>query len=166
MKHFNEEEWQKLKNGECSAAESCLMEEHLLKCPKCMDLFLNSFDEKDAARAQKAIPPDFTDTVIGMISGERPEAVHFKPAKGANRQAKRAQNLALYYTAAAVLTIALMSGGAFQTFVKGYSNAAGTTEQNSHKIEQKLDIQFSKKIVDRTHQLLIRFENEEQKEVR
>jgi len=166
MKHFNEEEWQNFKNGGCSAAESSLMEEHLLKCPKCMDLFLNSIDEKDAARAQKAIPPDFTDNIIDMISDRRPAAAQIKPAKGANRPVKRIQNLALYYAAAAVLTIALMSGGAFQAFVKGYSNAAGTTEQNSQKIEQKLDIQFSKKIVDRTHQLLIRFENEEQKEVR
>lgn len=162
MKHFNEKEWQMFRRGEYSQKESRLMEVHLRGCQQCVETFLRSIDEEDVVRAQKAIPPDFTDTVISMIDRERHAAV---APKGSGMLAK-SQNLLVYYAAAAVLTIALMGGGAFQAFVKGYSHVADTTKLNSPKIEQKLDIQFSNKIVDHTHQLIIRFENQEQEEVR
>ncbi|MGB4504243.1 MAG: hypothetical protein WBI44_05040 [Syntrophaceticus sp.] len=163
MKHFNEKEWQMFRRGEYSQKESQFMEEHLRGCQKCMDAFLKSIDEEDVALAQETIPPDFTDTVISMIEREQHTA---KLPKGSDRWGK-SQNLFVYYAAAAILTITLMGGGAFQAFVKGYSHVADTTKLNSTpKIEQKIDIQYSKKIVDHTHQLIIRFENQEQKEVR
>jgi hypothetical protein len=160
MKHFNEKEWQMFRRGKYSQKESRFMEEHLRGCQQCLDAFLHSIDEEDLLQAQEAIPPDFTDTVISMIDRERYTRV---PPKGSSRWGN-SQNLLVYYAAAAVLTIALMGGGAFQTFVKGYSHVADTTKLNNPKIEQKLDVQFSKKIVDHTHQLIIRFENQNQEE--
>ncbi len=159
MKHFNEKEWQMFRRGEYPKGRSRFMEEHLQGCQKCLDAFLNSINEEEIAQAQKAIPPDFTDTVISMINRE--DAREARGPSPCFRWVKQSQNLLAYYAAAAVLTIALMGGGAFQALVKGYSNVAGTTELNSQKIEQKMDIQFSKKIVDQTHQLIIRFENQE-----
>lgn len=157
MKHFSEKEWQLFKRGEYPEEKSRLMEEHLQECPKCMDTFLSSINEEEIIEVQKAIPTDFTDTVIKMINSEREAPV---PPKRASRWVKKSQNLLAYYTAAAVLTIALMGGGAFQAFVKSSTDFGGSTGLNSQIIEQKLDTQFSKKIVDQTHQLIIRFENQ------
>ncbi len=163
MKHFDEKEWQQFRKGEYPAEESQLMEGHLQECPKCMDAFLNSINEEEVLKAQKAIPTVFTATVIKMINSERKASV---PPKRSSRWAKKSQNLLAYYTAAAVVTIVLMGGGAFQAFVKSSTVVGGATGLASQKIEQKLDTQFSKRIVEQTHQLIIRFENQKQEEVR
>jgi predicted anti-sigma-YlaC factor YlaD len=163
MKHFSDKEWQLFRRDEYPEEKSRLMEEHLQECPKCMDMFLNSINEREIIETQKAIPTDFTDTVIKMINSERKAPM---PPKRSIRWVKKSQNLLAYYAAAAVLTIALMGGGAFQAFVKNSTNVGGTTRLNSQIIEQKLDTQFSKKIVEQTHQLIIRIENQKQEEVR
>lgn len=163
MKHFNEKEWQLFKRDEYPAEESQLMEEHLQKCPKCMDTFLNSIDEEEVLKAQKTIPTDFTHTVIKMINSERKTPM---PPQKSSRWVKKSQNLLAYYTAAAVLTIALMGGGAFQAFVNSSNDVGGSTGLTSKKFEQRLDTPLSQKIVEQSHQLIIRFENHGYEEVR
>lgn len=122
MKHFSEKEWQLFRRGEYPEEKSRLMEEHLKECPNCMDMFLNSINEREIIEAHKAIPADFTNTVIKMINSERKAPM---PPKRSIGWVKKNQNLLAYYAAAAVLTIALMGGGAFQAFVTNSTNAAG-----------------------------------------
>ncbi|MEQ8174953.1 MAG: hypothetical protein ABRQ26_07755 [Syntrophomonadaceae bacterium] len=106
MKHYSAEEWSAFYRKEASL-DLLAMEDHLLECDKCLELFLLALEQADLKSIEQRIPADFTQTTGQRLRSpvvlELPRK-DFKP-----------RWLAANYVAAAILTVMLMGGGVFQT---------------------------------------------------
>lgn len=107
MKHYLESQWLAFKNQSVNESESELMENHLLECDDCLNLFLSLTDELDAARADRIIPPDFSRSTMARLQGQ------IKPQPGYMRSRNKIKRLLSYYVAASVVTLVLAGGGFF-----------------------------------------------------
>lgn len=111
MRHYTEQEWLAYKQGLISQPESEQMENHLLDCDQCMDLFLLQINEVEIARANSIIPSNFSQTTMTFIKQKqvnKPSPIHRR---------SKIQKLLSYYVVAAAITLLLVSGGVFQTAI-------------------------------------------------
>jgi len=107
MKHFDREEWIALKTGTLLGAKRAAMEDHLVICGQCRDVFLDLFGPDDLRQAADEIPDNFTTTVLRVCRPNKSAAL--KPAV---RRGWR--DWLVYYVAASVVTLVLVQGGVFQ----------------------------------------------------
>jgi hypothetical protein len=173
MRHYTEDEWVRFNDKDCSRETVRLMEEHLRNCEDCRETFLSLVSGEDVARAARAVPRDFTQSVMRLIDAEPSAPEPSLPArtdlirteKNAGNRAWKRERLLTYYAAAAVLTLAFMGGGVFQALVDGYpddSPIAIAAARNGQKGEKKLSVDLSEKIADKTNRWLNSFENRKQ----
>jgi predicted anti-sigma-YlaC factor YlaD len=108
MKHFSKEEWLAYGKGQTNEKQA-LMENHLLDCDACLQLFLEGIDANAVEEARTLIPPDFTARTCDLIrTSSRKEEVQ------PNRFPRR--GFLAYYAVAAAITIMLTGGGVFQSW--------------------------------------------------
>lgn len=106
MKHFNAFEWSAFYRKE-ESLDLLEMEEHLLECDKCLELFLLAVEQADLKSIEQRISADFNlKTSQVLLEPIVPEL----PGKDL-----RPRWMAANYIAAAILTVMLMGGGVFQT---------------------------------------------------
>lgn len=123
MKHFDVQEWLLFHQGEAGEEQECLMEEHLVICEDCMQIFLDGIDEIEINRARAIIPPDFTIRTIELVQEQRERPKDLKqPGQGNQHRDRWRRRLFSYYVAAASVTLMLMSGGVFQSAIHQVSN--------------------------------------------
>ncbi|MEN6326142.1 MAG: hypothetical protein ABFD18_08060 [Syntrophomonas sp.] len=123
MKHFSSEEWRALGQGP-GGEKDMVMEKHLLECDACLPLFLEGIDEAALEQARAVIPPDFTARTCALIEADARRKEKY-PARFQNK------GFLAYYAAAAVITIMLTGGGAFQAL-----NHAARTDLPVHSVSQ------------------------------
>ncbi len=118
MKHFDVQEWLLFYQGEEGKENEHLMEEHLVVCEECMQIFLARIDEIEISRARAIIPPDFTTRTIELVQEQRERLKYLKQTGQPYQHRERwRRKLFSYYVAAASVTLMLMGGGAFQSAI-------------------------------------------------
>jgi hypothetical protein len=115
MKHYSESEWLTFKHHLAEKPEAEKMENHLLNCDHCLNLFLTLTDEAESARVEIIIPPDFSRHTMAFIHR------HQTPQPRTVSGRDKIKRLLSYYVAAAMVTIVLMSGGFFETVARSAS---------------------------------------------
>lgn len=123
MQHYSEAEWQQFVSGQIPDKE-LEMESHLQDCDQCRQVFLESIDAAELKRAEAAIRPDFTDQTLNRIQKS------VRPKRPSPRQGNT-RSLLLYYTAAAVLTLALTGGGV----IENMNHRLATLPEDAYSID-------------------------------
>jgi len=134
MKHYLESEWLTYKHHSTDKSESELMENHLLECDQCLNLFLNLTDERDIARVETLIPPDFSRSAMAFILHKQ------TPPPRNIRSRDKIKRLLSYYVIASMVTLVLVSGGFFEKVV---SNASLISANATMKAEKPNSIIFT-----------------------
>lgn len=106
MKHYSAEEWSAFYRKEESLS-LLAMEDHLLECDECLELFLQAVEQADLKSIEQRIPAGFNQRTGQMLQG--PVVLELP------RKDFRPRWMAANYVAAAILTVMLMGGGVFQT---------------------------------------------------
>jgi len=134
MKHYSESQWLAFKQQLIEKPESEKMENHLLECDDCLNLFLTMTDELDSARADTVIPPDFSRNTMAFIHHSQ------RPQPGTVRSRDKIKRLLSYYVVASAVTLILMSNGFFATLV---GNASLISANSITKAEKPNSIIFT-----------------------
>lgn len=133
MNHFIESEWRAYKHHLIDKTESEMMENHLIDCDQCLNLFLSLTDELDAARANTVIPVDFSHNTMAFIHRSQ-----IQPHNVSSRD--KIKRLFSYYVAAAAVTLILMSSGFFDSMV---GSASLISANSTLKTEKPTSIIFT-----------------------
>ncbi|MEN6389436.1 MAG: hypothetical protein ABFD04_03420 [Syntrophomonas sp.] len=157
MKHYSAEEWSAFYRKE-ESLELLAMEDHLLECDKCLELFLLALEQADLKSIEQRIPDDFTPKTKQRLQGpvvlELPRK-DFKP-----------RWLAANYVAAAILTLMLMGGGVFQTLAIKVSEVPARSASNySQKINSFLS-SWPEQLMDSTRGRIEKLHTLDGKEVK
>ncbi|PKM78213.1 MAG: hypothetical protein CVU90_02785 [Firmicutes bacterium HGW-Firmicutes-15] len=141
MKHFDVQEWLLFNQGEAGEEKEHLMEEHLVICEDCMQIFLDGIDEIEINRANAIITPDFTTRTIELVKEQSERLNYLKQPSLQSYQHKDRwrRRLFSYYVAAAAVTLMLMSGGVFQSAIHQVPN---------------ISIPYSLEVPDKKHNLI------------
>lgn len=113
MSHYTPEQWSDFKQHNLTETVCREMEQHLQVCDQCMDLWLELITDTEMAQAAQIIPDNFSQNTLKLAQAQPPLSL------SANRSKRR--KLMAYYTAAAAITLMLVSGGVFQSIVDGLS---------------------------------------------
>lgn len=108
MKHFTRQQWEAFAAGQVKARQCAEMEEHLLVCDQCADLYLALISPADESCAKSFISPRFTSKVMQKIS------IWERKRQDSSRQKRNI----LYYVAVACLTLIFTSAGVFQALTQ------------------------------------------------
>jgi len=141
QEHFSSDEWQVFKQKTIEPEICAEMEVHLQFCESCQELYLNLIEQTDLELAQKAIPPDFTDSLLKKVAKQPTETIILKfPTKKSQPDRK---NIFAYYVSAAILTLALMSGGVFDSMVDQSMRFTRICMLQTQNIEAKVSKDWS-----------------------
>ncbi len=129
MTHFDQQQWRLFYEGRLNGEELQQMEDHLLRCESCNELFLNCMADDDICEAASVIPADFNRRTMEHIK----KSTRTPARKDLSQQKRR--RLLVYYVAAAAVTLVLMQGGVFQSMVqetaRSSQEARMETKQNN-----------------------------------
>ncbi|MBF8984344.1 hypothetical protein IZY60_12420 [Lutibacter sp. B2] len=143
MNHYSKEKWLLYKQCVLSSQESKEMEDHLLECDPCLEIFLSLVDDAEIQIASEFISPKFTDTIMKKI----------------NTNSKvRSKNLFTYYVAAALVTLILMSSGFFEKLVDTVPYASQTAVIQENLKPENFIMNFSERVVNKTSSFIDNFE--------
>jgi len=143
MNHYSNEKWTFYKQGILSSEESRKMEDHLLECDQCLEIFLSLVDNDEIQVASELISAEFEDTVMGSVN---------KKPKIKNK------NLFTYYVAAALVTLILTSSGFFETLITTVPYASQTAVVQKNFRQENFIMNFSEKVVNKTSNFIDNFE--------
>lgn len=149
MEHFSKQDWLVYSQGELSEERTALMEQHLTRCSRCLEAFLDSLTMEELEQAERNIPIDFTDGVLAAI---KREPIPFPKRKSRVRQ----KNLFVYYLAVSAITIVLMGNGFFQSLVETVPKVSTPPEQRL----SRLNLDWSSKLVDKASTWIYNFETQ------
>jgi predicted anti-sigma-YlaC factor YlaD len=151
MKHYSKIEWFLYKEGCLSEDESRKMEEHLMQCDLCLDLFLSSIDEMEISFAETIISEDFTHKVIDNINKKKEDKIQ-------NRK-----NIFAYYAAVAAVAIFLTGTGFFQALIHTVPQFTQSAIQKEN-FNTTTIISWSEKITNKTSHWIDNFGISDKKE--
>jgi len=151
MKHYDYVEWLLYKNRMLSKDKLDEMEQHLINCDTCMDIFLSLIDEEEVKDAGKFINEDFTLNVIKNTN-------KFKIVKSKIKQKSKIFNYQFgYYVAVASVTIILTLSGFYTDLVDTVPKLSSSIiARDEHT---NIIANFSDSIVDSTSSFLFSIEN-------
>lgn len=130
--HWTEEDLQFYQMGLLPVDRREACEEHLLDCLLCTQRLLETVTAEDIAQASQLVPERFTEDTMARITKDRHRRRHNRRGDNPFRT-----GLFFYYTAAAVLAIAFVGSGVFQSFIEAtamLSDQASIVQQ-THAIE-------------------------------
>lgn len=123
MNHFSLDEWTRYKLGQVSDTDAFLMSNHLMDCPRCLDLYTSLIDNEDIKAAGKHIPDGFIESVMTAVKKEALKKTGH--SKASRRRPGQLARIMAYYTAAAAITLFLTGAGAFDLLLE---KSAGWSE--------------------------------------
>lgn len=157
MKHYSAEEWSAFYQKD-ESLDLLVMEDHLLECDQCLELFLLAVEQTDLKSIEQRIPADFnrktSQRLLEPVVWEHPSR-DYKP-----------RWLAANYVAAAILTVMLMGGGVFQTLAL---KASEVPVRHSLNYSQKINSFLSRwpgQLMDSTWEKLDKLHTLDGKEVK
>lgn len=126
MRHYNLTEWQDYIDNNLTDEVRDKMEEHILSCDRCLELYLSTL-ENEASKKEITVSSNFTDSVMTKI---------YKEEKSIKRNKRYISDFFIYYAAAACITIFFTARGVFSSY---QSNVLKITEgfiEPVNKMEQ------------------------------
>lgn len=135
--HYGADEWLAYKSRTISTDKAAEMETHLYICESCQEIYLDLIDQPDLDQAQQFIPPNFTEKLIGSLNIRSSEDMIKFPLK---KPALNRKCIFVYYVTAAVITLALMSGGVFDSMVDQSMRFSHLCMLQSQSIEAKVSM--------------------------
>jgi len=108
------------------------MEDHLLQCPICLEIFLELISQEDLLQAEQCLSSDFTRETMHLVNDTRRTMSH--PIRSHHKGSRK--KLFGYYVAAAVLTLTLTSGGVFESLIDQSTNVTALCTRNSLEISE------------------------------
>lgn len=151
MNHYSKEKWLLYKQGILSVEDSKKMEDHLLECDPCLEIFLSLVDDGEIQVASELISPEFEDAIMGSVN---------KKPKIKNK------NLFTYYVAAALVTLILTSSGFFETLITTVPYVSKTAVVQSNLKQENFIMNFSERVVNKTSNFINNFEVCDREELR
>lgn len=145
MKHYDYVEWILYKKELLNNRIREGMEEHLYLCDECMDTFLSLIDGLEMESAEKLIPGDFTDKVMGNLRNIKPMKI-----KSIKNKPKLTNDFFLYYSAVASVAIILTAGGFFGKLVDSVPEITASISIQEEKIAANTIFKFSEEVTKRT----------------
>lgn len=143
MNHFKKEEWILFVKDLINDNKKIKMEDHLLECDECLNLYLQAVEEIEIPNTKDLLNHELIENVINEIKKET------KPTN--------ISKLLTYYTCAACITLVLISSGFFD-FVKNelfrYTDSAMTIASSQLVYKKYIDSNISEKLVDKTSNVL------------
>lgn len=109
MNHYSLKEWSNFLNGTIDATERTSMEDHLLECDTCSEIYLSLFEDETIIENSMNLSSDFTENIMCVIHESNAKLRKIKNKNALN-------NMLIYYAAAACLTLFLTSQGVFNYF--------------------------------------------------
>jgi len=162
--HFSPDEWQDYKRNTIEPELTAEIEAHLALCENCREYFLNLIDETDFEKTQDKIPLDFTDTLINKINQRTPTVIpdKIKPTK---RKLNR-RDIFAYYVTAAVITLALMSGGVFDSMVAKSMHLSQVCMLKSQRIESTVNKDWDRQLMENSTKMIRNFSINKERNVK
>ena len=162
--HFSTDEWLTFKRKNIDAAIYAEMEIHLQFCESCQEFYLGLIEQSDLELAQTAIPLDFTDALLNRVNKQPSAPIIIKfPTKKVRLNRK---NIFAYYVSAAVLTLALMSGGVFDSMVDQSMRFSQICMLQSQNIEAKVSRDWSSQLFKDGSQWMEKLSNGKERNVK
>jgi len=146
VKHFSKDEWILYNEGQFTDEEKGKMEDHLTQCDYCLYTFLSLIDDEDIAQGEKSLSPNFDDKLFIKVKKMQ------GPIKRHKQHRERKKNLLIYYMAASIVTLVLMNGGLFHSFIEPEVFNA------SKRIENQVSVNWPEKVVKDAHNWILNFE--------
>lgn len=117
MEHYNELQWKLFSENLIDESQQLEMQNHLLECQQCLELYLDAIEEKSMLEPS-IISKDFTEKVMKEVTVENRKRTRetFK---------KKRKNIIACYFAASFITIFFMWSGVFQRVVDTSPRASG-----------------------------------------
>lgn len=145
MKHYDLVEWKLFKEDLLQDGLHKEMEEHLINCDECMELFLSLIDDEEIKNAETIVPKDFTLNVMKSVSNIRPIEKKQKKVK------KSYSDFFIYYVAVAAVAIILTASGVFGKMVDSIPQIAANVYMEETGLKSSVIYDFSKKITEKTN---------------
>ena len=153
MRHYDIKQWKLFSENLIEENMHIEMQQHLLECDQCMELYLTSVEEKTSGE-DTYINETFTDNVINTIRSEN------KKLKDKYYKRRRI-NLIGCYAAASCLTIILMWSGAFQFLFDAVPKYSAEFANSSLRGEKKFVSGWTDRLTDETSNLIKNISTEE-----
>lgn len=130
--HCSEEDLQFYQLGQLPVDKRRAYEDHLLECLLCTQRLLATVTDEDIEQASQVVPERFTEETMARITEDR-----HRPRKSRGRENPFRTGLLFYYTAAAVLAVAFVGSGVFQSFIEATAMLSESTsmEQKTYVME-------------------------------
>lgn len=128
MKHYCREEWNSYIEDKYSEDEKYSMENHLADCETCINLYIDLLEERESFN-KTVIPLDLTANIMHDIE---------KKLLKKNNYISNKKKIFIYYTAAACITLFLISSGAFNMMTKSIPLATAEIIHSPSKIEASI----------------------------
>lgn len=144
MKHYDYIEWVLYKNDLLDKKIHDEMEDHLLLCHECMDIFLSLIDESEIERAENLVPRNFTENVMDNIKNVR------ALKKTVKKRTKVSNDFFVYYAAVASVAIILTASGFFTKVVDTVPQIRANISLQDKRIRSNAIYDFSEKITNKT----------------
>lgn len=174
MKHYEQAEWLLYKDGLLPEDRCEEMEEHLMECTGCLELFLSLVSEVEVEQAAQLLKSDFTEQVMQNIKIQEIQIVNNPVQKSVgkisnskvskhkkSKKGKRTSMLA-YYAAAASITLFFMGTGFFQALVETGPKLEALQAKVDNISQSKTELSWSEKITNQTSHWLREFERKDQ----
>ncbi|MDR7856834.1 hypothetical protein [Tissierella sp.] len=152
MKHYDCMEWILYKNNLLDKKIHEEMEEHLLLCDECMDIFLSLIDESEIERAENLVPRNFTENVMDNIKNIRPIK------KTVKKKTKTSNDFFIYYTAVASVAIILTASGFFTKVVDTVPQITANISLQDNRVKSNVIYDFSESITNKTSNFIRNFQ--------
>jgi hypothetical protein len=139
---YESQAWQSYQLGKISESESLRMEEHLLICENCLEIYLSIIEKSLLENDAPKLGENFSDTVLNVIEEEKcqPNAP-VRIIKNCKREDKEVRNskvnLLISYCAAASIAMFFWIGGYFD----GLSGTLSKGAEHSHPTEVLEEVQ-------------------------
>ncbi|MEW5783759.1 MAG: hypothetical protein AB1767_01535 [Bacillota bacterium] len=146
MSHYSSADWRLFSRGGLERARRFRMQQHLLKCDSCLQDYLSTIGEREEEMAALLLPPEFENSLGNFITQKRQEA---------NRI--RRPRLLFNYAAAALITLALIAGGVFDTVTAAIPVLLKETRSFSRMINETAAVSWSDELVETATQQIDRF---------
>ncbi|WP_026895949.1 hypothetical protein [Clostridiisalibacter paucivorans] len=145
MKHYDNMDWFLYKEKLLPKGILEEMEQHLMKCNHCMDIFLNTIDTNEIEDASNILSNDFSDNIVDKISSKKIKRKNVKHLFG-------------YYVAVACVTMILVASGFFTKLPHTIPQIAESAISTNEIQEKNYITNISNKIVSKTSNFINNFE--------
>jgi len=147
MNHFDINEWRNYITNDSNNLIRLRMEEHLLVCEECLELYMNVCEEMTNYSAIKKIHPEFVDKVMKEIKIKKTSS-NYLISKARNR-------LITYYVVAACMTMLITITGTFDVVQRNTKEAMTVfTNKLGPPVKKAYLNGWSERLTDRTKNII------------